>query len=175
MTKTEFAKALTFLGTAYGKEFSQSQVEVWYTFFHDTTFNSFRLASTRLISKSKFMPSIAEIKAEIALVEHPALQLTAEEAWGKVRQAMWDYGFYQAERAMETFDPLTRRTVEILGGFQRLCSADDTAWVEKDFLRSFSELSGNKVIVLSLPENQRTPAERNRIATETTKMLDVGR
>ena len=44
MKPDEFAKAMSFLGLAYNKEFEQAQVEVWYTFFRDTEYSAFRQA-----------------------------------------------------------------------------------------------------------------------------------
>lgn len=179
MTKEEFAKAMSFLGLAYNKEFSQEQVGVWFSFFHETQFNDFKLAMTRLVSKSKYIPSIAEIKHEIALIKNPALQLDANEEWAKVQKAVRSYGFYNAEQAIKSLEPFTQKVVRQLGGFAAVCTSEDGDWLRKNFLRLFGELSEASTAALMLSEPQMTLSEIQRIAEikqqERNRLLLEGR
>lgn len=164
MSKEEFAKAMSFLGLAYDKEFTQEQVGVWYTFFHETDFAAFKQAVTRLISKSKFMPSIAEIKEELVTISNPALQLNASEEWDKVMQAVRRYGYYNAEEAVASLDPYTADIVRKMGGFQAICTSEDGDWTRKNFVRLFDELSGSRREAMLYSQPQLTLAEMRRIA-----------
>ena len=164
MSAKEFAKAMSFLGIAYDKEFTQEQVEVWFTFFHDTDFAAFKQAVTRLISKSKFLPSIAEIKQELVMIGNPALQLNASEEWDKVMQAVRRFGYYNAEEAVASLDPYTADIVRKMGGFQSICISEDGDWTRKNFVRLFDELSGSRREALLYSAPQLTLAEAQRIA-----------
>ena len=169
MKPDEFAKAMSFLGLAYNKEFEQAQVEVWFTFFRDTDFSMFRQAVVRLISKSKFMPSIAEIKEELILIENPALQLSAVEEWDKVKKAISTYGYYRADDAVASLDPYTADIVRKVGGFQKICLSDDNEWTKKNFIQTFEEYSEHRRDAL-INGGHQTMLEQKRI--EEIKALE---
>lgn len=164
MTKEDFAKAMSFLGMAYDKEFEQKQVEVWFTFFHQEEFQDFKQAVTRLISKSKFLPSIAEVKQEIALIKNPVLQLNAEDEWSKVQLAIRKHGQYSPREGMESLEPQTQRVVRMMGGFQAICQSTEGDWLRKNFVSLFNELAETNQDALQLSEPQMTLAELKRIA-----------
>ena len=164
MTKEEFAKAMSFLGMAYDKEFEAKQVEVWFTFFHQEDFQDFKQAVTRLISKSKFLPSIAEIKQEIAVLKNPVLQLNAEDEWSKVQNAVRKFGYYNSKEAMESLEPQTAKVVRLLGGFGAVCQSTDGDWLRKNFMSLFSQISETNQDALQLSEPQLTLGELKRIA-----------
>ena len=149
MGREEFVKAMTFLGLAYNKEFDQNTVAVWYTFFQKDSFEDFKQAITRLITKSRFMPSIADIRGELADLRDP--QKTPEEAWDGVVKAISDYGYYRADKAMESLDPVSQQAVRNLGGFEALCTTDNTVWMRKTFLELYKSLTERRKDALRQP------------------------
>lgn len=176
MTKEEFVKGMTFLGIAYNKEFTSEQVSVWYEFFKETNYDVFRQAIKRLIPKKQFIPSIAEINQEIALLKNPVLQLKADEEWEKVRNAIRKYGYYNGDKAMKSLNPTTAAIVRMLGGWERICTSTDGDWLRKNFMELFNTKVDNYEEVALLNEPQMTLAELTRMATlkEGTTMLLEG-
>ena len=176
MTPQEFAKSMTFLGLAYNKEFTKDQLNVWYSFFTDEEDQDFRKAITRLITKEKFMPSIADIKKEIAEIKHPSLQLKPDEAWAKVDKAISKYGYYNADEAEASFDPFTAYVVRHMGGFRKICMSEDGDWTRKNFMRLFEDMSETKRELHLFSEPQMTLPELQRMAeikTENRIMIEA--
>lgn len=64
MTKQELVKGLTYLGTAYGKEYSEIECEQHYDFLKDYNYQTFVKAIKNIIKKSKFLPKITELLEE---------------------------------------------------------------------------------------------------------------
>lgn len=171
MSKEEFAKAMSFLGLAYNKEFDQSQVTVWFTFFHDARYEDFIQAVKRLVVRSRFLPSIADIKQEIALISNPVLQLNASDEWEKVLRSVRKYGSYRAKEAIESLEPLTAKVVRMLGGFSAICQSTDGDWLRKNFVSLFNEAQETNMDTLSLSEPQMTLAELKRLADSKQLLL----
>ncbi len=138
MNKQEFTKAMTFLGTAYGKEIDSSQVAVWYEMFSENNLEEFKTAIKNLIKTKQFMPSIADIKQEIARMTTPALQLNVDEEWEKVRNALRSYGSYNEEKAMNSLNDYTRGIVRMIG-YQRLCQSENIEWERRTFKELFTD------------------------------------
>lgn len=64
MTEQELVKGLTYLGTAYGKEYSKIECEQHYDFLKDYSYQTFVAAIKNIIRKSKFLPKITELLDE---------------------------------------------------------------------------------------------------------------
>lgn len=165
MTKEQLLKGLKYLGVAYNKEFTQEQASVWFDMFKDDDYKTFSQAVKRLISTNQFMPSIAEIKKEIALLKTPSLQLNAEDEWEAVLSAIRKYGFYKPQEALETLTPLTKHIVKIIG-WGRLCSSESIQWERKEFIELFKNKKDNAEEVAMLSEPTMTLAELTRKSQE---------
>ena len=159
MTKEEFVKAMTYLGIAYNKEFDETQLSVWYDFFKRENYEDFKNAIKRIISKNQYLPSISELKQELAYIRTPLLQLKADEEWDKVKQAIRKYGFYRADEAMKSFNPLTAQVVRSLGGFENICQSTDGDWIRKNFIEIFETKMNNTEEIEKLNEPQLTLSE----------------
>lgn len=159
MTAQEFLKPMKMLGIAYNKEITKDQVEVWYGFFRDTPLNDFRKACARVIETDEFMPSIARMRKELALITTPQLQGDANGAWESVLVAIRKHGYYNADEGMKSLDPVTQRAVKLLGGFQRVCTSEDGDWLRKNFVQLYEELSQNTEKVMRLSEPVMTMEE----------------
>lgn len=158
MTQQEFTSHMTFMGMAYNKEFSPEQMGVWYTFFADVDGKSFISAIKRLIVKSKYMPSIADIKDELVTLEI-GIPLDADAEWERVRKAISKYGYYRQDEAMASLPEVTAKTVRRLGGFRTICSSEDPSWTRKAFIDSYKVYAQRERQTLAISESHRTPAE----------------
>lgn len=134
MTKEEFAKGMKFISLAYDKDMTKNQIEVWYEFFIDVDFKKFRIAVKRIINKTKYFPSIAEIKEELADLEMSKQNINPELEWEEVRNAIRNYDIYDGEKAMATLKPLTKQIVLMVGGWYTLCTTEDIKWRKKEFI-----------------------------------------
>ncbi len=137
MNKKEFLKGITFLGMTFNKEFEAEQVGVWYEYFKDENIETFKRAIKNLGLINKFLPSISEIKKEIAKLENPLLTLRAEDEWEEVLKAIRKYGYYKQEEAFNSLKEITQNAVRNLGWY-RLCSSENIQWEKKEFITIFN-------------------------------------
>jgi hypothetical protein len=151
MTKEQMLKGLKYLGVAYNKEFTQEQASVWFDMFKNDDYKIFNQAVKRLISTNQFMPSIAEIKKEMANISTPMLQLDAEAEWETVLNAIRKYGYYQQEKAFNELKEITRSIVKTIGWY-RLCSSESIQWLKKEFIEIFNHKQDNKEELVMLGE-----------------------
>lgn len=169
MTAEEFLKAMKILVLAYDKEMPQEQLNAWYPFFAKDDYTVFKKSVTRIISTNKFFPSIAELKEEIARVANPPLQGNADDAWESVLLAVRKYGYYNPKEAMESLNPMTQRTVRLLGGFQRICVSEDGDWLRKNFKALYEEASGHAQRVAQITNGALTNEE---LATKAQMLIE---
>lgn len=69
MSKQEYAKAMLYLGTTYGKEISKAQMQIWYEHFVNVSYDALIRAIKKLSVVNTFMPSLAELIKECQKVE----------------------------------------------------------------------------------------------------------
>lgn len=145
MNKEEFLKGMTILGTAYDKEFTQEQVEVWYSFLKDYKLNDFILAIQELIKTEKFMPSIAHITEHIAKT-HLKDVPDAESEWGNVISVVHRFGSYKEEEALNSLCEYTRKIVKLIG-YYRICTStqEEQVWNKKEFIEEYNALKDKLV------------------------------
>lgn len=163
MNEKDFTQAMAILGLAYNKEFTPEQVSVWYEFFHDTNLDVFKQAIKRITSKEKFLPSIAQIKEEIALMQNPILQLNADEEWDKCITTIRKYGRYRKEQAMAALSEHNRNIIRQIG-FERICNSENIEWERRLFNELFNNKQDSYEDALLLSEPQMTLAELTRMA-----------
>lgn len=163
MNKEQFVKGITFLTIAYNKEFTKEQIGVWYEFFKDTDYDTFRKAVKRIIPQKQFMPSIAELKQEIALISNPILQLNADQEWGEVLNAVRKYGRNREGEALNSLKPYTKYITKQVG-FIRICNSENIQWERKEFFDLFNMNKERDMDTLMLGEPQLTLSEIKRLA-----------
>lgn len=72
MTQEELVKGLTYLGMAYGKEYSKVECEQHYDFLREYNYETFVKAIKNIIKKSKFLPKITELLEECDICKEQA-------------------------------------------------------------------------------------------------------
>lgn len=64
MTEIEITKGLSYLGIAYGKEYTKIEVQQHYDFLKEYSYETFIEATKNIIRNSKFLPKINELLEE---------------------------------------------------------------------------------------------------------------
>lgn len=136
MNREQFIKGLKYLSLAYNKEFDEEQATVWYDFFKDVDFEIFRQAVKRIVPKSKYLPSIAELRAEIAQITNPMLQLNVDDEWTNVITQIRRYGTYITAEEFNKFNEVTLKIVKTIG-WRRLCMSENIEFERKTFYEMF--------------------------------------
>lgn len=107
MTKEQFAKAMTYLGVVFNKEFTSSQVSVWYEYFNDVDEITFKNAIKQIAVKQKFLPAISDLVEMCAEVESKKrfeiLDLMYKD--GYFRKC--DYGEISPEHELRNYEKAT--------------------------------------------------------------------
>lgn len=155
MNKEEFLKGMTILATAYDKEFTKNQIEVWYSALNKYSIEEFRGAISNLIKKEKYMPTIAHITEEIAKSKMADIP-TAEEEWEEVIHAVHRWGSYREKEALEDLNPYTAKIVKYIG-YYRICmsSPEEQVWNKKEFIEEYNALRDKEIINLQIGSEER--------------------
>lgn len=61
MTEQEFLESMTYLGLAYGKQYTQEEIKQHYDFLKDYNDTTFITAIKNIIKTSKFLPKITDL------------------------------------------------------------------------------------------------------------------
>ncbi len=104
MTKEQFAKAMTYLGVVFNKEFTSSQVSVWYEYFNDVDEITFKNAIRKMAVKQKFLPAISDLLEMCVTVESDRKMEILEIMYkdGYFRES--DYGEITPEHELRNYE-----------------------------------------------------------------------
>ncbi len=159
MNKKEFVEAMTYLGLAYNKNFTQEHLSVWYSFFKNENLEVFKNTIKRLITTSDYLPSISKFKKEITRIKCPEIaQLNAEEEFEKVRLAIRRFGSYRISELLQSLNPYTAKITSQIG-VQRICNSEGITWIKKEFISEFNACLDNYIENLQYNENLLTSKE----------------
>lgn len=127
MDINEFSIIAQTLKKAYNRHHfleDQEEATVWFEMLKDLDANTVAKAVRYFIQNDTlgYPPVIGQIRA--AALDSTGERVEDWEAgWAKVMKAISAYGRYQMAEALESFDEITRRTVEAYG-WDDLCNAD---------------------------------------------------
>lgn len=154
MSKEDFLKGITLLATAYNKEFTKEQIEVWYSLLGKYTVEEFSGAIQKLIKKEKYLPSIAHITEQIAKSKFKDIP-EAEDEWQEVIKVVHEFGSYKREEALASLKPYTAKIVRYIG-YERICMAesDEQIWNKKEFIEEYNVLKDKEIINLQIGESE---------------------
>lgn len=155
MSKEDFLKGITLLATAYNKEFTKEQIEVWYSLLGKYTVEEFSSAIQELIKKEKYLPSIAHITEQIAKSKLKDIP-EAEDEWQQVIKAVGRYGSYRQDEALTSLKPYTAKIVGYIG-YQRICMStpEEQVWNKKEFIEEYNILKDKEIINLQIESKER--------------------
>lgn len=121
MTKSDAAKLVVVLVAAYPNfdKFKESKaveavVDLWAAMFEAEPAELVGLALKQYISTNKWPPSIAELRAIIADIQHPDL-IPPDMAWAAVSDLMVQSGQHYYGDLYSQLPPLVARALEIIG------------------------------------------------------------
>ena len=155
MTKEEFLKGITLLTTAYNKEFTVEQIEVWYSMLHEYSVSQFSKAIQDLIKTEEYLPSIAHITKAIAKQKTSNLP-EAEDEWQDVLRSVSMFGSYRQEEALKYLKPYTSKITQYIG-YQRICmaTAEEQIWNKKEFIAEYNSLKDKEIVNLQIGEKEK--------------------
>lgn len=128
MNKQEFSKWAMALRTFYPKEAllpNDMAMELWHRELKDIPYKVAEMALWKWVQTNKWSPSIADVRELAAEIQNPEIPDWGE-AWEQVCTAIRRFGSYRQRDALESLDPLTRKTVERLG-YLNLCRSENQA------------------------------------------------
>ena len=156
------------------KEEALLMIKLWEKDFENEEEEIFKQAIDRLRQKCKYLPSIAEIKKEIATLSVNELQTNAENEWELVLQAVRRWGTLDNIG----FEKITLETIKAVG--QRRLELIETAnipFIKKEFI----EIWNNKRdgIEKVYTQNTNTLTYKEEIAKQLLEedrrlLLDIG-
>lgn len=149
----------------YTKEDTEMMIIVWLDAFKEDNPKCFETAIKRLMKKSKWCPSVAEVKQEIALLTNPSLQLSVDEEWNNVISQIRKHGTYITTEEFNKFNPLTLKVVRNIG-WRRLCLSENIEFERKTFYSMFESYQKSNENVALLSQSEMTLAE-------LTKMVEL--
>ena len=155
MQRGEAAKLVAMLSAAYrDAPISEATAEVYEAMLADLDFAAGQQAVQRLICSSKWLPTVAEIRAAAADVRHGPVR-AGGEAWGDVVEAIRRVGSY---RPAPTFaDPMVNDCVKFMG-WRDLCLGTNEAADRAKFVSLYDSLAGREragIVAGALPEAPR--------------------
>jgi len=110
--------------------------------------NLLQAAVLQHLATNKWFPKISELR-EMALKLLTQGELSPEEAWGEVKQAMRHFGYY---RLPEFTQPMIARAIQIMG-WRELCTSDNEVADRAHFFRIYGELVARRnTAAMLLPE-----------------------
>ena len=129
----------------FTKEDGLMMIKVWVNDFKDIEEDIFKQAIERIRSKSKYFPSVAEIKSEISTIKVKDLQLDPEEQWELVLLAI-------RRGILKTtyFEEITNNTIRAIG-INRLetLETNQIPFMKKEFIDIFTnkKVSTEKIYI----------------------------
>lgn len=146
MTKKEFAVLAATMKTVYHKEKdllpNQEAMEIWYKHLCDIPYEVAEAALHKWTQTNKWSPGIAEIREMAAEVASGEIEDWGI-GWEKVLRAVRCHGLYGQEKAMASFDDLTRRAVQCVG-FRDICMSENISIERANFRTIYQELAARE-------------------------------
>ena len=161
ISKKDIVDTITLLKITYPnslKEFKEDElrlmIEVWAKDFNDVEKDKFNKAIQNIRNTSKFFPSIADIKQEIAKLDTKSIP-NAEDEWQNVLYAVRCYGSYREQEALESLKPYTAKITKYIG-YYKICTStqEEQTWNKKEFISEYNSLIDKNIIALQTGEKE---------------------
>jgi hypothetical protein len=151
VTRVEVSKLVALLFAAFpSARINPGTSAVYERMLADLDSSTAARAVDRLLSTSKFLPTIAEVRAACLELER-GTQRPGGDAWGDVREAVHRFGIY---RQPVFADPVVARCVESLG-WTEICNSEHQASDRARFVELYDRLAGQAQREHQVPEHVR--------------------
>lgn len=152
MDKKEFATFAAALKTYYPKENllpNAQAMELWFRQLQDIPYIVAEASLQKWVATNKWSPTIADIR-EMAVSVTSGEKMLWSDGWEQVQLAIRKYGMYNIAAAMDSFDDITRQTVQRLN-FRELCISTNPMQDRANFRMIFESLADRKEKAQQLP------------------------
>lgn len=168
MTKSEAAKLVAMLLNAYPQaQFGPASSALYETLLADLDECEARAAICRLVQTTKWLPTIAEIRAMAAELKHGPKRLGAE-GWGDVVDAVRRVGAYRPAPPFD--DPIVGECVRLMG-WRNLCHSENGAADRARFIELFDGLSERERTNIIASPRLQAPEHAGLIGPEAKRLL----
>jgi len=169
MDKKQVAGLVAFAVSAYPNQQKQEQkllCRAWELTLADMDYETAQTALAMVISRSKFFPTVAEIR-EAAAQLSGANGMDWSEAWGLVARATHRFGYYQEEKGLESLPEPVRRMVKRFN-WREICSTDNIDVIRGQFRMAWEGQSKRErdLAVLPAPLRERLEAPMQKALGE---------
>lgn len=134
MTRQEIIKLLS-IATANFPSMQERDMKptavLWERALADIPYDVAEKALLKVLSTSKFFPTIAEIREAVTELTQPRV-MDAIEAWELIVQAIRKYGYYDEKGAMASLPPDVRSMAKRFG-WRELCLSTNTETLRAQF------------------------------------------
>lgn len=129
VSKEQMLKILAIIKIAYPRfdDFRDSKKlaatnELWYYHFKHCDPNVLEYAVHKYIDYGNFPPTISEVRTEYKkLLDNLP---SAEKSWQDVMTNIRGYGLYRADEGFSKLDEISKKALDSIGGYCRLCLAE---------------------------------------------------
>ena len=138
MTPKEIKKLISWAAAAFPGMQEKNlgpTAELWHKMLSDLPYEVAEKALVKVLSSAKFFPTVAEIREAAVLLTRPMMP-THSEAWGLVRQAIWDYSAYREKDALEALPPVVSRVVKDIG-WREICLSEEPDIIRAQFRKAY--------------------------------------
>ena len=153
MDKQQFATLAIGIKSAYPASKileDNASMDFWYMTLKDIPYEIAENAVMEHICTNIYPPNIAEIR-KLCMERCKTPILSFDEAWGVVRKAMSDYGWYHPQEAFATMDELTLAVVKNLG-WSRLCQSENPTADRANFREAYEKKAAEAQNTNALPD-----------------------
>lgn len=186
MNKNETLKLLTLIQSFYETfmpkniEAHKMFVDLWHDALLDVPYDDAVHALKQHAQESVYVPKVADIYQRWIKKRLPDFPDPVNE-FNKVIRAIGTYGYTQADRAMDTFHPYTKKIVEMMGGFRKMCMADVDEHMSdrKHFVETYNRLIDRETRtikdggagILHMLEEKKEPSHFDLLVNESIKRI----
>ncbi|HHY95889.1 MAG TPA: hypothetical protein GX513_12915 [Firmicutes bacterium] len=150
MKRAETVQLLAFITAFYPDwKLTEATIEAWHEMLHDLEFDVVKTAIKRVISRKRFLPTVAEIREETANLLQPEI-MSGEEAWAIVANAVREYGYYREMDAREQMPALVEKAVKAIG-WDEICLSEEPGVVRAHFMRLYEAMARREREEITLP------------------------
>lgn len=156
MNKNEFSLLVSAIRTFYPAANilpNEQAMMLWYEMLKDLDYQTSEAAVKKWVATNKWPPTIADIREGASSVQSKGIKDWGE-AWSDVKRAISEYGSYEAIKALDSLDELTRSAVKRIG-FYDLCMSENQAADRANFRMIYEELAKREKEDRQLPDNVR--------------------
>lgn len=146
VTRKEFGMLAKGMKAAYAQTTflpDAEAMDIWYAMLKDLDYRETSIAIQMHMQSSKFPPTIAEIRSNIARIKCGDVS-DWSKAWEETCKVLRKYGRANAQKALQELDSVTRTVVKRIG-YINLCNSENPIADRANF-RSIYETVANREV-----------------------------